>query len=361
MAATDSPSRLGREDRDEMPAGPESLPPARPDLPFAEDDDLAGDADAPADPPAAENSHPGDSREESLVEPREPESERRRPAPCATRLPARIAGVAAEMRRRLPLMGELADASPDTMTLHTRDAYRLFTGRPADPRGGHFPIPGGRRFASIVNSLWRLSANDNPYADWILVMICEDLAALRADLRRAIGRRKEVIERLKRQGTSLAIMASRDPKTVPLDFRSPYGYAMAEVVREFDYHVRIIKTLVYKDHLSDEEGRAAIRTLGRKMRALFVTPIRWQRLLLRKDLRRLRRSDYLPNADELARERVRVAVGLFGEVPRKVFTGATAPRHTRRRVKLTDGQLQLLEEVSLAPTEDEQQLNTELL
>jgi hypothetical protein len=39
-------------------------------------------------------------------------------------------------------LGQLADATPDTMSLHTKDAYRIFTGRGADAAGKLQPIPG---------------------------------------------------------------------------------------------------------------------------------------------------------------------------------------------------------------------------
>jgi hypothetical protein len=156
-------------------------------------------------------------------------------------------------------------------------------------------------------------------------------------------------------------MGSRSPKTVELGFRSPYGYATAEAIVEFDYYVRMIKTLIHKDRMSDDEGRAAIRELGRELRALFLEPIRWERHLLREELRPLSRSDFLPGADELAHQRVRGVVALFGEVPRKVFTGVQAPRHTRRRVKLSEAELRLLEQASLTAVEDSPQADTELL
>ena len=258
-------------------------------------------------------------------------------------------------------LGQLADATPDTMSLHTKDAYRIFTGRGADAAGKLPPIPGGRRFAAVLKSIWHLSANDNPYADWILIRMYESLIAIRAHLSRVITAREEAIELLKRKGLSLAVMGSRSPKTVELGFRSPYGYATAEAIVEFDYYVRMIKTLIHKDRMSDDEGRAAIRELGRELRALFLEPIRWERHLLREELRPLSRSDFLPAADELAQQRVRAVVALFGEVPRKVFTGAQAPRHTRRRVKLSEAELRLLEQASLTAAEDSPQADTELL
>jgi integrating conjugative element protein (TIGR03761 family) len=258
-------------------------------------------------------------------------------------------------------LGQLADATPDTMTLHTKDAYRMFTGRPADAEGKSPPIPGGKRFAAVLKSVWHLSANDNPYADWLLVRMYDGLVAIRAHLSRVITAREEAIDLLKRKGLTLSVMGSRSPKTVELGFRSPYGYATAEAIIEFDYYVRMIKTLIHKDRMSDEEGRAAIREVGREMRALFLEPIRWERHLLREELRQLSRSDFLPGADEPARQRVRGAVALFGEVPRKVFTGVEAPRHTRRRVKLTEAELRLLEQASLTAAEDSRQPDTELL
>ena len=50
-------------------------------------------------------------------------------------------------------LGQLADATPDTMSLHTKDAYRIFTGRSADAASKLQPIPGGRRFAAVLKSI----------------------------------------------------------------------------------------------------------------------------------------------------------------------------------------------------------------
>ena len=109
----------------------------------------------------------------------------------------------------------------------------------------------------------------------------------------------------------------------------------------------MVKTLVLKDRLSDDDGRAAIREIGRGLRALFLEPIRWERLLLREEMLPLSRRDFLPSADEVARQRMHIAVTLFGEVPRAVFTGDDAPRHSQRRITPTAAELRLLREVSL--------------
>lgn len=245
-------------------------------------------------------------------------------------------------------MGQLADETPDVMTLHTQDAFRMFTGRSADAQNQAFAIPGGRRFAAVLKSIWYLSANDNPYADWILIRVYQSLFAIHSQMAQAIRAREAEFEALRRKGLNLSVLRSRSPATVELGFRSPYGYATAEAIVEFDYHVRMVKTLVLKDRMSDDDGRAAIREIGRGLRALFLQPIHWERILLREVMLPLSRHDFLPGADEAARQRRSIAVSLLGEVPRAVFTGDDAPRHSQRRITPTAAELRLLREASLS-------------
>lgn len=330
--------------------------PVSPDSPFADGYDIASERDALADLVASEQPDPADPRWARFMELRKREADlrgRRQPAPAPSAVPP-IAIPAARL-------GQLEDTTPDTMTLHTKDAYGLFSGRPADNPAGLPPIPGGRRFAAVLKSIWHLSANDNPYADWILIRMYDALVGIRANLARVIAAREEGMDVLKRKGLSISVMASRSPKSVELGFRSPYGYATAETIVDYDYYVRMIKTLIHKDRMSDEEGRIAIRGVGREIRALFLEAIRWERNLLREELRQLSRSDFMPSADATARQRVRAVVALFGELPRKVFTGAQAPRHTRRRAKLSDAELRLLEQASLTAGEESPQSDAELL
>jgi len=246
-----------------------------------------------------------------------------------------------------PAIGRLDDDSPDAMTLHTRDAWRMFTGRPGDAASQTPAIPGGRRFAAVMRSIWTLSANDNPYADWVLIRCYQHLAELRRQMDLAIEAREAEFERLRQRGLSLSVLASRSPVTVSLGFRSPYGYAVAEAMVAFDYHVRMVRTLVLKDRMSDDDGRAAIRAIGRGLRSLFLEPIRWERILMREALLPLSRQDFLSGAPLEACQRVQIAVTLLGEVPRPVFTGELAPRHTQRRARPSGAELRLLREASL--------------
>ena len=286
------------------------------------------------------------------------------PADGPTRIASLVVADASNTARgptSFPKVGSLEDTQPDTMTLHTKDAFRLFAGRRGDSTASVASIAGGRRFAAVLKSIWHLSANDNPYADWILIRTYGNLVGVREHLGNVTAEREQSIELLKRKGLALSVMSSRSPVNVTLGFRSPYGYATAEAIVEFDYYVRLTKTLVHKDRLSDTAGWAAIRNVQRRLRALFLEPIRWERYLLREEMRELSRSDFLTGANEAAGKRVKAAVALFGELPRGVFTGAEVPRHTQRRLKLTEQELRLLAQVPLTVADDVSRPDAELL
>jgi len=242
--------------------------------------------------------------------------------------------------------GGLIDEEPDAMVLHTKEAHRLFIGRARDPQGNYQPIVGGKRVAAALRTIWYLSGNDNPYADWALIDISERIQGLKETLD-ALG--QECDRRLKaaaKKGLIFSILKSREPVTVTLGFRSPYGYTIAGLIVEFDYQVRQVKTLVRKDLMTDEEGRQLIRQTTRKIRGVFEVPVRFERYLIRPELRNLSRADWLPGAGEEAAKRVKAVTGIFGDVPKEVFTGAVAPRHSRRRVNLSEQELNLLQQVA---------------
>jgi len=232
------------------------------------------------------------------------------------------------------------------MVLHTREAYWLFNGKRWNPDGSVVPIVGGRRFAWAVRMIWILSGNDNPYADWMLLRIDRDIAAQRLRLAGALQRHRARIEALRATGMQLSILESAAPQVVVLEFQSPYGYATAALIHAFDAYVRMIKTLVYTDQLSDGEGRKAARELASPLRGLFALVIPWQRLLWNESLRAHSRRDFLPEAEESAHARFAALTKKLGCPPTAVLLGSEAPRHTRRRMRLTEAELRSLAEAA---------------
>ena len=262
-------------------------------------------------------------------------------------VPASAATRVEDPQRLLSDIGALVDEAPDTMALHTREAYRLFVGRSLDVAKQREPIVGGRRVAAALRAIWYLSGNDNPYADWVLVDIGERISEIGISLQRETQRGEDRLRALKQRGLNFSVLQSRVPQQVELGFRSPYGYAVADLVVRYDYFNRVIKTLVRKDLLPDREGRSLIFSYTRRLRGMFEEPVRFERWLMREELRPLSRRDFLPAAEAEARKRVQAVMALFGPVPRDVFTGARVPRHSRRRVELTAQEFKLLQDADL--------------
>lgn len=335
--------------------------PVSPDSPFADGYDIASERDALADLLAAENPDAADPRWSRFVALIEREEQLRR---TKTEDPVRrgaATNAAHQVQRNAAEVGRLIDEEPDTMTLHTREGFRLFTGRQLTPEGRAIPITGGQRFAAVLKSIWYLSGNDNPYADWLLISMHDRLSKLRWEIECVTAEKQQLIDDLKSRGLSFSVMRSKNPKTVELGFRSPYGYATASVIVVFDYYVCMVKTLVRKDRLSDAEGWNAIHKVERELRALFLEPIRWERFLIRDEMLQLCRADFLPGMEESCKKRVKAAVALFGEVPRQIFTGAVPPRHAKRHIRRTQAELRLLQQISLNAVDEKNADETELL
>jgi len=232
---------------------------------------------------------------------------------------------------RTPKPALLVDIAADTLTLHTRDAYWLFAGRGLDEDGVEHPILGGQRASAILNALRHIAIGGNPYADWFLVCFDDQLKALRVGLAQRVGEWEASIEVLKRKGLALNVLGSREPLQVTVAFGSCYGYAIAETVVEFDYYVRIVRTLVLKNRIRPDVGRTAIREISRPLRRIFARSMRWERLLRSPALIDIHRNDFLQTADEAAQKRVRAAAVLVGAIPRSVLDGAMVPSHVARR------------------------------
>ncbi|MCK0508612.1 PFL_4669 family integrating conjugative element protein [Aromatoleum anaerobium] len=252
------------------------------------------------------------------------------------------AGVATQLRD----LGALVDDGVDTMTLHTKEGFRMFMGRRRDPAGQYNAIPGGKRVASSLKALWTLSRNNNPYADWALLRADHRIPELRRGLDQQAQTFDAEIRKRADKGLGFAILKSREPKVLELGFRSPYGYAIAELIVEFDYYVRVVKTLGRKAIFSDKQVHDAIRQFTRPMRAAFEEFIRFETWLSKPELLPLSRTDFLPGADAVAQRRVAAVTGIFGPVPSGIYAGHQGSRHSQRRVAISDTEKVMLERVA---------------
>lgn len=250
-----------------------------------------------------------------------------------------------EEARGMDQLGALVDEEEDQMSLHTKEAYRMFMGRMREPGKEAAPIVGGKRVAAALRSLWLLTGNDNPYADWALLRHEQTIQEIEKRLARQTQEAAAVLAEIRKKGLNYSILQSAQPQALKLGYRSPYGYAVSGLIVEFDYYVRLQKTLARKNLRSDDEARRAIADITRSIRSVFNETTRFDRWLTREEIRSLSRADFVPDADEQAVKRVEFVSGIFGMVPAEVYTGRLQPRHSRRRLVLSTAERQLLQSV----------------
>lgn len=250
----------------------------------------------------------------------------------------------------LKKLGSLVAEEQDSMVVHTKEGFRMFMGRGRDPKGAFAAIIGVTRNAASLRALWTLTAMDNPYADWALVLHEQHRAEIMKMLKEATNTGLHVLAGAQAIGLNYSVLRSAEPKKLQLGFKSPYGFGMAEMVVTFDYFVRVWKTLEYRDLRSTEQVRAKIHEVLRFARSRMMITTRFERWLMRPELQTLTRADFLPGlapeAQAEAQKRMDAAIGIFGHVPVDIFVGKLAPRHSRRRTQLSAQDRQVLQAVS---------------
>lgn len=251
-------------------------------------------------------------------------------------------------------LGGLIDEGVDQMTIHTIEAHRMFVGRAREVGNPSTAIIGGKRVASALRNLWLLTVNDNPYADWALVRHAHSVDQVLKHLREETVKAESMLNSIRQKGLNFSVLSSSSPVTLNLGFRSPYGYSISMLIVEYDYFVRVQKTLQRKNMQTDVDARKALSAVSRGILNVFYGTTRFDRWLGQPEIRTLSRIDWV-SQDQDAAKRVEFALQTFGPVPSTIYTGELAPSHSRRRYSLTEAERDLLKSVGSKLQEAEEQ------
>lgn len=244
-------------------------------------------------------------------------------------------------------IGRLVDDEVDQMQVHTLEAYRLFLGRRREPGTETAPIIGGKKMGAVLRSLWLLTGRDNPYADWALVRHEHAMKEVHALLRKEVEAAQAVLADYKQRGMSLSILRSEQPMVLNLGFRSPYGYGVVQLVSQYDWFIRLMKTLERKSLRTDATVRHSITDVNRLIRRIWYDTARFDRWLSRDEVKDLCRSDFAEGMTEAAAKRAQFALEVFGAVPSDVFGCVIKPTHSRRHLRESPEERKFLEHMRL--------------
>ena len=198
-----------------------------------------------------------------------------------------------------------------SITLHTRQAQRLFLGRrKTDEKPA---IVGLTAFSSMMARVWDAAADDDPYADWFLLQAEQAIEDAQA---RIAVRQREVDARLRsRDRVHIEVASSLSPVEMPLKFPTPFGYMGAYLIEEYDKLVLSLLTAVHVALLPREMAMSILAQTGRAIRRAFLVPTRHKLLgITRKDL-------------EMMTQRGAQAVEAMGELPAEILEGGKRSRY----------------------------------
>ena len=125
--------------------------------------------------------------------------------------------------------------SETAMSLHTREAHTLFAGRPQE--GGkasrkNYSTNNLKKFAVKINAIWFAAQGDDPFADWFLCLIEQQMKEAGFLMAAEIAGLQGLLDRpglLKPQSTH-----STEPVEIQLNFANPFSYRAALLIAQYD-------------------------------------------------------------------------------------------------------------------------------
>lgn len=202
--------------------------------------------------------------------------------------------------------------SDAAMDIQTRQAQRLVSGRRAQGAGKP-AIFGLLRFAGEVAWMWSNAAKDDPWADWFLVRVEQELLEGRESLEHLAQRVKN---RLKSApAVNVALAHSVKPVQVPLRFNNPYAFMGAYLLADFDELVRGILTCRHVGLYDRDTAERTLREAGRIVRRVFGSVSGYRRMAVcREDVRQ-------------GTARAARALEKLGPLPQEVLYGTLRAAH----------------------------------
>lgn len=159
------------------------------------------------------------------------------------------------------------------LAVHSRQAARLLQGRPR--KNGSAAIVGLFGFARALRPIHEGTAEHDPYADWWLTKINDELRRADSILTAINTSLQESMDPT--SGFSIAEVTSELPMLVELRFAGSEAYAVARTLASFD---RIVLQALSARHLgllSNEAMQDLIDQGGTALRRLFFTPMGYRR------------------------------------------------------------------------------------
>lgn len=179
-------------------------------------------------------------------------------------------------RRPLPRSRPAVETSI-TLVLHSALAILMVRGRQATKTES--PSLGLTGFNRDLIPVWKGVIANDPYADWWLVQVEEQLEMTSRRIAEATAQLRRVIDEFASSSDRpFKVLGSQSPKPVAVEFAftTPYSFRAAGILQDFDAF--LLQTLTARNFslLTEKQRRQQQHDEARSLRTLFHLPSRYK-------------------------------------------------------------------------------------
>ncbi|MDR0770541.1 MAG: TIGR03761 family integrating conjugative element protein [Burkholderiales bacterium] len=155
------------------------------------------------------------------------------------------------------------------LELHTYHAARLWNGRKPKTPEKNQGVPGLTDFLRITNNINIAAAQDDPYADWMIITIEERILKAKEKLAAIKEQVKQVFESIPKQ-LSISENLNISPARMPLFVFSPLGFQGVYLLVEFDELARDLLLAKHIGLLGRDQMEGMLDQAGHQIRSTFA-------------------------------------------------------------------------------------------
>jgi len=201
-----------------------------------------------------------------------------------------------------------------TLTLHTKEALKIFYGRKADQENGIREIPGLPIYATLLRNIWAACLSADPYARWWIQKLEMRLNEAEAYLKH-VNEEIDLISAKVTKRIDLSSSEATSPVTVSLNYASPYMFMIVYRLIEVD---ELVAKMINLRHMAiippsqfDHYKKHIVGTINR--------------ILL--SLRGYKNTGVTDIDINESNAKAKEAIEAMGQLPEKVLSGEYVPVH----------------------------------
>ena len=229
----------------------------------------------------------------------------------------------------------------DTLSLHIVNSFKLWN-------GGYRNDGKSKKYASMIHAIGAVRKIlffskdfNNPYADLYLLEIEKKVSEIKNEMKQAVVKTNEMLDEQKKIGLELNIMVSKEPLKIELNFDTPYGHMFVQLLGQFDFMARSLKTLQGKAIISQDEAHKEIFKFVGKIRALIeLTHELYSALIPIKNS--ISRDLLLSELSEDDKELIKVIAESYGKIPYDVLINKKKPNHVHNATIYSESEIETI-------------------